>query len=159
MFNLAKNVIGLASQSTHRLIVQQQIKASFNIAKLCLSTESVKNINELISSYVKKKQVVVFMKGTPAAPRCGFSRAVAEILKVHGVEYESYNVLENEELRGGIKEFSNWPTIPQVFINGEFIGGCDIMLEMHKTGELIDELKSVGIKSKLDEEETPAEKK
>lgn len=90
------------------------------------------------------------MKGTPAAPRCGFSNAVVQILDFHGVkQYDSYNVLEDDDLRQGIKEYSNWPTIPQVFIGGEFVGGCDLMLEMHKNGELIEELQKVGIKSAL----------
>lgn len=90
------------------------------------------------------------MKGTPAAPKCGFSNAVVQILDFHGVkQYDSYNVLEDEDLRQGIKEYSNWPTIPQVFIDGEFVGGCDLMLEMHKNGELVDELQKVGIKSAL----------
>ena len=74
-------------------------------------------------------------------------------MNLHGVEFESHNVLEDEQLRSGIKDFSNWPTIPQIFFKGEFIGGCDILLEMHRSGELVDELKKIGIKSKLDEDE------
>lgn len=105
---------------------------------------------EHIDGLVKNKKLVVFMKGTPAAPKCGFSNAVVQILDFHGVkQYDSYNVLEDDDLRQGIKEYSNWPTIPQVFINGEFVGGCDLMLEMHKNGELVDELQKVGIKSAL----------
>jgi len=92
------------------------------------------------------------MKGTPEQPLCGFSNAVCQILRMHGVPpFDSYNILEDEELRQGIKEFSNWPTIPQVYIGGEFVGGCDIMIDMHKNGELIEELKKVGIKSDLDD--------
>jgi len=92
------------------------------------------------------------MKGTPEQPLCGFSNAVCQILRMHGVPpFDSYNVLEDEELRQGIKEYSNWPTIPQVYIGGEFVGGCDIMIELHKNGELIEELKKVGIKSDLDD--------
>jgi monothiol glutaredoxin len=72
---------------------------------------------------------------------------------MHGVPFETHNVLADESLRNGIKEFSNWPTIPQVFFNGEFVGGCDIMLEMHRSGELIEELKSVGFTSRVDVEE------
>ena len=126
--NLAKNAMGLAAQSARRLIVQPTTQQSatnlaFKYARMYLSTESAKNMNEHISSLIKKKPVVIFMKGTPAAPRCGFSRAVVEIMKMHGVEFDSYNVLENEDLRSGIKEFSNCTTIPQIFINGEFIGG------------------------------------
>ncbi|KAK0163485.1 hypothetical protein PV327_007160 [Microctonus hyperodae] len=102
-----------------------------------------------ISHLVKKNKVVVFMKGVPEAPKCGFSNAVTQILRMHGVEYDSHDVLENEELRQGIKDFSNWPTIPQVFINGEFVGGCDILLQMHQNGELAEELEKIGIKSAL----------
>lgn len=89
------------------------------------------------------------MKGVPDAPRCGFSNAVVQIMRMHAVTYDSHDVLSDEDLRQGIKDYSNWPTIPQVFINGEFVGGCDIMLQMHQSGELIEELKKVGIKSAL----------
>ncbi|XP_012536559.1 glutaredoxin-related protein 5, mitochondrial [Monomorium pharaonis] len=106
-----------------------------------------------ISNLVKKNKVVVFMKGVPEEPRCGFSNAVVQILRMHGVTYDAHDVLKNEELRQGIKDFSNWPTIPQVFINGDFVGGCDILLEMHKNGELIEELKKAGIISALLEKE------
>ncbi|BES93651.1 Glutaredoxin [Nesidiocoris tenuis] len=101
------------------------------------------------SKLVSKNKVVVFMKGVPEAPKCGFSNAVVQIFNMHGVKFDSYNVLEDEQIRQGIKEFSNWPTIPQVFINGEFVGGCDILLQMHKSGDLIEELKKVGIESEL----------
>jgi len=79
------------------------------------------------------------MKGTPQLPECGFSRAVVQVLDMHGVPLEkmkTYNVLEDQELRNGIKEFSEWPTIPQVYVDGEFVGGCDILLGMHQNGEL-----------------------
>lgn len=98
------------------------------------------------------------MKGTPAAPRCGFSNAVVQILNFHGVEkFDSHDVLSDEELRKGIKDFSNWPTIPQVYFNGEFVGGCDILLDMHKNGEMIEELQKLGIRSKLLDQETPSQ--
>ncbi|XP_025991448.1 glutaredoxin-related protein 5, mitochondrial [Solenopsis invicta] len=106
-----------------------------------------------ITNLVKKSKVVVFMKGVPEEPRCGFSNAVVQILRMHGVTYDAHDVLKDDKLRQGIKDFSNWPTIPQVFINGEFVGGCDILLEMHKNGELIDELKKAGITSALLEKE------
>nr|CAH7758800.1 unnamed protein product [Callosobruchus chinensis] len=93
------------------------------------------------------------MKGVPEQPQCGFSNAVVQILRMHGVKYDAHNVLQDEDLRQGIKDFSNWPTIPQVFINGEFIGGCDIMLQMHQSGDLIEELEKAGIKSTLLEKE------
>jgi len=93
------------------------------------------------------------MKGVPEQPMCGFSNAVVQILRMHGVQYDSYDVLSDEAIRQGIKDFTNWPTIPQVFVGGEFIGGCDILLQMHRNGELIDELAKVGIHSALLEAE------
>ncbi|XP_035781009.1 glutaredoxin-related protein 5, mitochondrial-like [Anopheles albimanus] len=102
-----------------------------------------------VEKLVNKNKVVVFMKGNPEAPRCGFSNAVVQILRMHSVNYDSHDVLLSDELRQGIKDFSNWPTIPQVFINGEFVGGCDILLQMHQNGELIEELKKAGIESAL----------
>ncbi|KAG8226959.1 hypothetical protein J437_LFUL009510 [Ladona fulva] len=104
---------------------------------------------ENIDNLVKNNKVVVFMKGIPDEPRCGFSNAVVQILRMHGVSYDSHDVLVSDSLRQGIKKYSNWPTIPQVFIGGEFVGGCDIMLQMHQNGDLIEELKKVGIKSAL----------
>lgn len=104
---------------------------------------------ESVAQMVKKKPVVVFMKGVPDAPRCGFSNAIVQILRMHGVSYDSYDVLADDSLREEIKTFSNWPTIPQVFINGEFVGGCDIVVQMHQNGELIEELKKSGIRSAL----------
>lgn len=108
---------------------------------------------EYFDDLVAQKKVVVFMKGTPNAPRCGFSNAVVQILRMHGVEYNAHNVLEDETVRQGIKEYSEWPTIPQVYINKEFVGGCDILLQMHQNGELIEELQKVGISSALLEAE------
>ncbi|CEG65943.1 Putative Glutaredoxin [Rhizopus microsporus] len=90
---------------------------------------------------VKSKDVVLFMKGTPDAPMCGFSRAAVQILQVQGVDFNkvnAFNVLEDPELRESIKEYSEWPTIPQIYIKGEFIGGCDILLNMHQSGDLED---------------------
>ncbi|XP_034941450.1 glutaredoxin-related protein 5, mitochondrial [Chelonus insularis] len=107
-----------------------------------------------IPNLVKKNKVVVFMKGVPEAPKCGFSNAVVQIFRMHGVKYDAYDVLADEELRQGIKDYSNWPTIPQVFMNGEFVGGCDILLQMHQNGDLIEELKKVGITSALLNKET-----
>merc|ERR1712192_344961 len=97
-------------------------------------------IAEKIQALVDKEKVVVFMKGVPDAPQCGFSNAVCQIMRMHDVTFTGHNVLADEELRQGIKDFSNWPTIPQVYLEGEFIGGCDIMLQMHQSGELIEEL-------------------
>ncbi|XP_058448519.1 glutaredoxin-related protein 5, mitochondrial [Malaya genurostris] len=121
---------------------------------LCTATLESKDLDKL----VRNNKVVVFMKGNPEAPRCGFSNAVVQILRMHAVNYDSHDVLQNESLRQGIKDYSNWPTIPQIFINGEFVGGCDIMLQMHQHGELIEELKKVGIKSALTLEENSEQK-
>lgn len=105
---------------------------------------------EHIDGLIKGKKLVVFMKGTPDAPKCGFSNAVVQILQMHGVEkFDAHNVLADENVRQGIKDYSNWPTIPQIYINGEFVGGCDVMIEMHQNGELIKEFEKVGIRSAL----------
>jgi monothiol glutaredoxin len=94
------------------------------------------NISDRISDIVARHDVVLFMKGVPAAPQCGFSGAVIQILNRVGVGYSSVNVMEDGEIREGIKAFSNWPTIPQLYVKGEFIGGCDIVREMYQSGEL-----------------------
>ena len=94
------------------------------------------NINEAIDSEVKANDVVLFMKGTPQFPQCGFSGQVVQILDYLGVAYKGINVLENDELRHGIKAYTNWPTIPQLYVKGEFVGGCDIIREMFQSGEL-----------------------
>ncbi len=94
-------------------------------------------IEEMIQSQITTHPVVLYMKGTPTFPQCGFSSAAVQILKSCGVsDFFSVNVLENEAIRQGIKVFADWPTIPQLYVNGEFIGGCDIMKEMFSTGEL-----------------------
>ncbi|RZF47745.1 hypothetical protein LSTR_LSTR006009 [Laodelphax striatellus] len=112
-----------------------------------------------IDKLVKNNKVVLFMKGVPEEPRCGFSNAVVQILRMHNVKYDAHDVLKDDSIRNGVKEYSNWPTIPQVFINGEFVGGCDIMLQMHQSGDLIKELEKAGIKSALLDESTPEDKK
>ena len=95
------------------------------------------DIQDRIKEQVTNNRVVLYMKGTPQFPQCGFSATAAEILKRCGVnEYASFNILQDETLRQGIKEYSNWPTIPQLYVNGEFVGGCDIMREMYQSGEL-----------------------
>ncbi|KAF7317806.1 Glutaredoxin [Mycena kentingensis (nom. inval.)] len=101
-----------------------------------------------IQAAVNASPVVLFMKGTPQQPQCGFSRAAIQVLGLHNVPVDSlatYDVLQDPELRNGIKEFSDWPTIPQVYVQGEFIGGCDILLSMHQSGELEKTLKQAGI--------------
>ena len=93
-------------------------------------------INKTIETLINENDVCLFMKGTPDAPQCGFSMAVSNVLKHLNVNFKGINVLEDENLRQGIKEFSDWPTIPQLFIKKEFIGGCDIIKEMFEKGEL-----------------------
>jgi monothiol glutaredoxin len=102
-------------------------------------------IDQFIANEVKSNDVVLFMKGTPQFPMCGFSGQVVQILDYLGVPYKGLNVLENDELRQGIKEFSNWPTIPQLYVKGEFVGGCDIIREMFQAGELAGLLKEKGV--------------
>ncbi len=105
-------------------------------------------INELINNEINNNEVCLFMKGTPDAPQCGFSMAVSNMLKILEVNFKGVNVLADEKLRQGIKEFSEWPTIPQLYIKGEFIGGCDIVKEMFESGELQKKLKEKNIPHK-----------
>ena len=92
--------------------------------------------NDLIKNEIENNEICLFMKGTPDAPQCGFSMAVSNILKILEVKFKGVNVLENQNLREGIKSYSDWPTIPQLYVKNEFIGGCDIIKEMYETGEL-----------------------
>ena len=92
--------------------------------------------NELINNEIKSNEVCLFMKGTPDAPQCGFSMAVSNMLKILEVKFKGVNVLEDQAVREGIKVFSDWPTIPQLYVKNEFIGGCDIVKEMFEKGEL-----------------------
>ena len=105
-------------------------------------------INQFIDNEVKSNDVVLFMKGTPQFPMCGFSGQVVQILDYLGVPYKGLNVLENEDLRNGIKSYSNWPTIPQLYVKGEFVGGCDIIREMFQAGELQQALKDKGVSAR-----------
>ncbi|MBR9825775.1 MAG: Grx4 family monothiol glutaredoxin [Alphaproteobacteria bacterium] len=98
-----------------------------------------------IKSAIEGNDVVLFMKGTPVFPQCGFSSVVARVLDHLQVDFESVNVLEDDGIRQGIKEFSNWPTIPQLYVKGEFLGGCDIVKEMFETGELQTYLREKGL--------------
>ena len=93
-------------------------------------------IKDQIENEISNNEVCLFMKGTPDAPQCGFSMAISNMLKILEVNFESVNVLENEQIRQGIKEFSEWPTIPQLYIKKEFVGGCDIVKEMYENGDL-----------------------
>ena len=106
--------------------------------------------NDLIKNEIENNEVCLFMKGTPDAPQCGFSMATSNILKILEVNFKGINVLENQNLREGIKVFSDWPTIPQLYVKNEFIGGCDIVQEMYVRGELakLFESKNINFKAK-----------
>tara|TARA_B100000767_G_C19424142_1_gene393183 strand:- start:24 stop:380 length:357 start_codon:yes stop_codon:yes gene_type:complete len=100
---------------------------------------------ERIQTEIAGTDVVLFMKGTPVFPQCGFSAAVVGVLSHLGIKFRGVNVLEDEGIRNGIKHFSDWPTIPQLYVKGEFIGGCDIIREMYETGELMEMMNTHGI--------------
>ena len=106
------------------------------------------NTKNLIQSHIDNNDVCLFMKGTPDAPQCGFSMAVTNMLKLLEVNFQSVNVLEDQNIRAGIKVFSDWPTIPQLYIKNEFVGGCDIIKEMYENGELKKVLEDKGISFK-----------
>jgi len=106
-------------------------------------------ISQFIEAEVKGNDVVLFMKGTPGFPQCGFSGQVVQILDYVGVDYKGVNVLTSDELRQGIKEYSSWPTIPQLYVKGEFVGGCDIIREMFQAGELQSYLQEKGVGAKV----------
>lgn len=103
------------------------------------------SVNERIDELVKNNDVVLFMKGTPLFPQCGFSSKAIAILDHLGVTYESVDVLQDMEIRAGIKDYSDWPTIPQLYVKGEFLGGSDIMMEMYEAGELQELVESEGL--------------
>ena len=103
------------------------------------------SVNERIDEIVKNNDVVLFMKGTPLFPQCGFSSKAIAILDHLGVAYESVDVLQDMEIRAGIKDYSDWPTIPQLYVKGEFLGGSDIMMEMYEAGELQEMVESQGL--------------
>ena len=104
----------------------------------------------LIQNHIDSNEVCLFMKGTPDAPQCGFSMAVSNILKILEVNYKGINVLEDQKIRDGVKIFSDWPTIPQLYIKKEFVGGCDIIKEMYENGELKKTLEDKSINFKKD---------
>ena len=106
------------------------------------------DIKNMIQNEINNNEVCLFMKGTPDAPQCGFSMAVSNMLKILEVNFKGINVLDNQELREGIKVFSDWPTIPQLYIKKEFVGGCDIVKEMYENGELKQTLEAKGINFK-----------
>jgi monothiol glutaredoxin len=107
------------------------------------------SVKDRIETDIKSNDVVLYMKGTPVFPQCGFSSAVVQVLTHMGVKFKGINVLEDPEIRNGIKEYANWPTIPQLYVKGEFVGGCDIVREMYQTGELAEMLQTKGVDVKL----------
>lgn len=106
-------------------------------------------VADRIQSEIDTTDVVLFMKGTPVFPQCGFSAAVVQVLTHLGVRFKGVNVLDDPGLRQGIKEFSAWPTIPQLYVKGEFVGGCDIVREMYQTGELMEMLNTKGVETQV----------
>ena len=111
--------------------------------------DKVSPIFQTIKEHLQNHDVILYMKGTAQMPMCGFSAAVVQILKKLDISFQDFNVLQDEELRQGIKDFTDWPTIPQLYIKEEFIGGCDIVKDMFRTGELEDLLKEKGISFKI----------
>ena len=113
-----------------------------------MNENNIVDVSESIKNEIKSNDVVLFMKGTPVFPMCGFSAATVEVLTDIGVKFSSVNVLDSNEMREGIKKFSNWPTIPQLYVKEEFIGGCDIVKEMYENGELAKLFEDKGIEFK-----------
>lgn len=105
------------------------------------------DVNQRISEEVTSSDVVLFMKGTPVFPQCGFSATVVQVLSLMGVKFKGVDVLADDDIREGIKAYSNWPTIPQLYVKGEFLGGCDIIREMYESGELGEVLAEKGIQT------------
>jgi monothiol glutaredoxin len=111
-----------------------------------MATQTENNpVFQRIRNDIEKNDVVLYMKGTPVFPQCGFSAAVVQVLTHLGVKFKGVNVLEDPEIREGIKKFADWPTVPQLYVKGEFVGGCDIMREMYESGELEELMKSKSV--------------
>ncbi len=125
-----------------RLVSERAIDNAPDVATYSPMSDVKARIEELIG----KNKVLLFMKGTKSFPQCGFSSAVVAVLREEGVPFETVNVLADPEIRQGIKDFSSWPTIPQLYVGGKFVGGCDIVREMHASGELDKELRAAGAK-------------
>ena len=101
-----------------------------------MKERAMSDVKERIKRQIAENSVVLYMKGSRETPRCGFSAQVVSILNSYGVEYETVDVLEDQDVRQGVKDYSDWPTLPQLYVNGDFVGGCDICAEMHTSGEL-----------------------
>lgn len=117
------------------------------------------NIISEVKNLIKKDKIVVFMKGTPEVPQCDYTKTVVNILGTHGVKYNHYDILNDPDLRQGVKMYSKCPNLPQVYINGQFIGGCEELLTMHENGDLAKELEKIGITSMLIDSGVPEELK
>ncbi|KAI0700137.1 glutaredoxin [Cerioporus squamosus] len=155
MFRTALRTSFTALRAPVRVPATALASPSLAFTRRYISQEARAKIQQAVSS----TPVVLFMKGTPDAPQCGFSRAAVQVLDIHGVPAEkmkTFDVLEDSELRQSIKEFSDWPTIPQLYVNGEFVGGCDILLNMHQSGELDELLVKSGV-IPPEEPETPSQ--
>ncbi|KAM3722569.1 Glutaredoxin-related protein 5 [Dirofilaria immitis] len=137
--------------SLTRTITQVAFRASGSYAFSTSSSSSSlpEALKARIKNMISSAPVVVFMKGTQLEPMCGFSKNVKLVLDFHEVNFKDYNVLGDNDLREGIKAYSDWPTIPQVYVNGNFIGGCDILVEMHKKGEITELFEKEGIKTRF----------
>ncbi|CAH8512032.1 unnamed protein product [Heterobilharzia americana] len=168
---LSSSASSMKVSSLKSMMPLQSRNALYPITLTTVKQFSIKNHRQLCTSdkgkpedhvaeLVKSSRIVLFMKGNPNEPRCGFSNAVCRILEMHGILekarkgddpklFSSYDVLESEDLRTGAKVFADWPTFPQVYFDGEFIGGCDIVLDMHRSGKLTEELERLGIGSAL----------
>ena len=116
------------------------LKEQWDIKDAASATSSGNTLHDRLGKLVNRHNVMLFMKGLPSAPRCGFSRQIVELLDSTGVAYDSFNILEDEEVRQGLKEFSNWPTYPQLYVHGDLVGGLDICKELHESGEFVDML-------------------
>jgi len=150
----ASTSLSLAVRRTAAASRPTALSPGLQLARRYLSND----VRQKIQQAVQSTPVVVFMKGTPELPQCGFSRAVVQVLDLHGVPPEkmkTFNVLEDSELRSSIKEFSDWPTVPQVYVNGEFVGGCDIILGMHQSGELETVLEKAEVIPKVEVDSAP----
>ena len=112
-----------------------------------MNDNNIVDVTENIKNEIENNDVVLFMKGTPVFPMCGFSAATVQILTNLGIKFNSVNVLDSDDMREGIKKFSNWPTIPQLYVKNEFIGGCDIVKEMSESGELLELFNTRGIQT------------
>ena len=121
------------------------LKEEWDITDITSETieEDGGSLDDRLNKLINRSHIMLFMKGLPSGPQCGFSRQIVDMLDESGVPYDAFDILSDEEVRQGLKEFSDWPTYPQLYLNGEFIGGCDIITQMHESGELKEVLAEV----------------